>query len=76
MGRSSVRSLKTARTDPFLPGPDRPKTDPKRPKDRGLFSVFFWEKTPLILVNFHWKFSIFLNVNVTMLTIVNDVNDC
>ena len=53
MGRSSVRSLKTARTNPFLPGPDRPKTDPKRPKDCGLFPVFFlgenWPKWAEIL---------------------------
>ena len=64
MGRSSVRSLKTARTDPILAGPDRPKTDPKRPKDRGLFSVFFLGENTT-------NFSQF-SLNVTMLMIVND----
>ena len=59
MGRSSVRSLKTARTDLFLPGPDRPKTDPKRPKDRGLFSVFFLGENTPIFSQFSMKFSFF-----------------
>ena len=38
MGRASGRALKARPPGPFLPGPARPKPDPKSPKARGLFS--------------------------------------
>jgi hypothetical protein len=38
MGRASGRALKARPPDPFLPGPARPKPNPKSPKARGLFS--------------------------------------
>ena len=50
MGRASGRALKPARPEPFLPGPARPKPDPKSPKARGLFSGFFFGKNTTILV--------------------------
>ena len=79
MGRSSVRSLKTARTDPILAGPDRPKTDPKRPKDRGLFSVLFLGENTTIFLHFTKyfgnlrQFLINVNINTIVSKIVNTI---